>query len=315
MNNEDNRLFNTIILYLFGLNEQQEWYRLRNKAIESQLNIKQEYENYFNKIFKSGITSCRLPANTSLFRARQIKTDDESKICADFHEIVNSYCKIFLTDEDINKIKISSDPYEQLFKIQLVSMMIEQRKDDITSKQRKSLDEFIKKYSHSAVYGFSKEGSGVPPEKTRKAGRLNTAKDEYLYLAFDKDTAIHEMRPSIGQKYSIAEFQTKKELKLADLTGKNISMNEDNIILFFLADMISEPNTESNDEFYYITQCMSNFFERKKFDGLMYKSSLHKNKNNILLFNEKNVDFIHSEIVTINDVKIDFANILPLSEK
>ena len=124
----------------------------------------------------------------------------------------------------------------------------------------------------------------MPPLEYRKNGRLSNKSDEYLYLAFDRATAIHEMRPSIGQRYSIAEFKVNKDLIIADLTGKKIDSKQPNYILMFLSSKISEPNTEGKDEFYEITQFMAHMIQKQGFDGILYRSSLKKDENNILLF-------------------------------
>ena len=60
---------------------------------------------------------------------------------------------------------------------------------------------------------------------------------------------------------------------------------------------------------------MAHILQEKGYDGIMYKSTLKKEKNNILLFDEVNVGFVSSEIVVINNVNIDYSNILPLPSK
>ena len=169
--------------------------------------------------------------------------------------------------------------------------------ENFTEEQQKRMNELNEENSIKKVYGFPEKDSRVPPIAFRKPGRLNVEKDAYLYLAFDKDTAIHEMRPSIGQKYSIAEFRTNKELKFADLTRKQFEPVKENLSLSFIANKISEPNADNKDEFYHITQFMAHLLQKQGYDGIMYKSSLKKEENNILLFDESSVDFISSEII------------------
>ena len=41
------------------------------------------------------------------------------------------------------------------------------------------------------------------------------------------------------------------------------------------------------------------------------KVHLHKGHNNVLLFDENNIEFISSEVVQIDDVHIDFTTQLP----
>ena len=304
-----------IILYAFYENEQEAWNQLRNKETELLKLTLQEYTNYFNKLFQNGIPTYALKSNTPLFRARHIKSTDNLKLGVNILDIIDSYLKIILTKEDINKMEEVNNNGGLTFNLQHLFLIKAQIMDKITKEQQQKIDELIKENSIQKVYGFSEKESRVPPPISRKAGRLNTISDAYLYVAFDKDTAIHEMRPSIGQQYSLAEFRSNRETKIADLTGSNISLEKDNILLAFLADKISEPNTDGTEIFYHITQHMSHMLQEKGYDGIMYKSALKKGKNNILLFNEENVDFISSEIIVINDVNIDYSNILPFSNK
>ena len=97
---------------------------------------------------------------------------------------------------------------------------------------------------------------------------------------------------------------------VADLTGKYEDPPE-NTLLLFISNKISEPNTDNKDDFYNITQFMSHVLQEKGFDGIMYRSSTKIEENNILLFDESNVDFIFSEIVAINNIEVEYSNILP----
>lgn len=226
---------------------------------------------------------------------------------------MDSYFKIILTDEDIKKMEELNNNGGLSFNLQHLFMLKAQGMEKFSEEQQQKIDELLKENSIQKVYGFPEKESRVPPLSFRKAGRLNTVSDAYLYVAFDRDTAIHEMRPSIGQQYSLAELRSNKETKIADLTGSTINPEKDNISLGSLVNKISEPNTDNIDIFYHITQHMAHMLQEKGYDGIMYKRALKKGKNNILLFDEANVDFIASEIIEIKDVNIDYFNILPFS--
>lgn len=304
-----------IILLIFLENEKGNWDRLRSKETELLNLVQQEYSEYFNKLFANGIPNYTLKSNIPLFRARHIKSGDIPKLGVNILDVLNSYYRIILTNEEINKINNINNSGESTYNFQLFSMLKALGMDKFSEEQQQKINELFKENSIKKIYGFPENESRVPPPLFRKAGRFNTASDAYLYVAFDKDTAIHEMRPSIGQQYSIAEFRSNKETKIADLTGSNMPLEKDNILLLSLADKISEPNTDDTEIFYHITQYMAHILQEKGYDGIMYKSSLKKGKNNILLFDEVNVDFVSSEIIVINDVNIDYSNILPLSNK
>lgn len=302
MNFNDEEFFQWILVLAFWEKKQQEWNQLRDK----------DYSNYFRKLFRLGIPTYTLESGKSLYRARQIKISDNNKLGVDVHDIADSYFKIVLSDEDIAKLEESNRNSELSFTLQHLFMLKAKNMESFTEEQQQRIDELNRVNSIPKVYGFSEKDSRVPPPDLRKLGRLSNASDAYLYLAFDKDTAIYEMRPSIGQQYSLAQFCTNKELSLADLTGKKIDPAKGNTSLLFVANKISEPNTDNKDDFYYITQYMAHMLQERGFDGIMYQSALKLGKDNILIFDEDNVDFMASEIVTINNVSVDYSNILPL---
>ena len=92
-----------IILFLFLENDKKNWDRLRNREIELLKLAQQEYTDYFNKLFTNGIPNYTLRSNTPLFRARHIKSDDIPNLGVDISRIIDSYCRIILTNEEINK--------------------------------------------------------------------------------------------------------------------------------------------------------------------------------------------------------------------
>ena len=64
---------------------------------------------------------------------------------------------------------------------------------------------------------FTIDGMGAPPERVASHGRANPAGIPYLYVGSTSDTAISEVRPHPGEKACVAEFELKRELKIADL--------------------------------------------------------------------------------------------------
>lgn len=300
-----------IIIFAFWENLQKEWDKLRELDTIHPDKIDEEYEIYFNELFRLGIPIYSINKGQELFRARHIKSSDTDKLAVNIHDITDAYCKIILSDDEISQTEELNKEGGLYFTLHHLFMLKTKGMDNFTEEQQKRMNELIKENSIKKVYGFPEKDSRVPPISFRKPGRLNDEKDAYLYLAFDKDTAIHEMRPSIGQQYSIAEFRTNKKLRFADLTGKQFDPTNVNLSLSFIANKISEPNTDNKDEFYHITQFMAHLLQKQGYDGIMYKSSLKNEENNILLFDESNVDFISSDVIMINNVSIDYSNILP----
>ena len=70
-----------------------------------------------------------------------------------------------------------------------------------------------------------------------------------MYLAMEENTAIKEMKPILGQEYSIAVGNCTRTLKLADLVNKK-KFGKNPAFLCFLSSKISEPNIEIDEEFY-----------------------------------------------------------------
>lgn len=300
-----------LILLMFFLSSQREWEKLRTYAGE-QDDPPQELLDFFNRVFNAKLPIQLFSPGTLFYRARRIASNNESNLGVNLDEIANEVYRVIMSDMDfkaIQQMEADGSLYlnaEDYFHLKQISMK------EYTPEQLSHFDSLRKKYSVPGVYGFDADGSGVPPEKFRKEGRLNTVSDAYLYLALEKKTAIHEMRPSIGQQYSLASYQSMTELKIVNLTGEYSNL-EESTLGFTGISKISEPNVENDTRFYRITQHMAHLLQERGFDGIKYRSAMRSGGYNILLFDEKNVQFLSSEIVSINDVKIDYSQVLPFT--
>lgn len=301
-----------LILLMFFLSSQREWEKLRKYAGE-QDNPSQELLDFFQRVFNAQLPIQLYSPGTLFYRARQIASNNESNLGVNLDEIANEMYRVIMSDKDFEAIQqMDADGSfhlnaEDFFHLKLISMK------EYTPEQLSHFDSLRKKYSVPGVYGFDAGGSGVPPERFRKEGRLNTVSDAYLYLTLEKETAIHEMRPSIGQQYSLASYQSTNELKIVNLTG-DYSNLEESTLGFTGISKISEPNVENDTRFYRITQHMAHLLQERGFDGIKYRSAMRSGGYNILLFDDKKVKFLSSEIVSINDVKIDFSQVLPFTD-
>lgn len=301
-----------LILLMFFLSSQREWEKLRKYAGE-QDNPSQELLDFFQRVFNAQLPIQLYSPGTLFYRARQIASNNESNLGVNLDEIANEMYRVIMSDKDFEAIQqMDADGSfhlnaEDFFHLKLISMK------EYTPEQLSHFNSLRKKYSVPGVYGFDAGGSGVPPERFRKEGRLNTVSDAYLYLTLEKETAIHEMRPSIGQQYSLASYQSTNELKIVNLTG-DYSNLEESTLGFTGISKISEPNVENDTRFYRITQHMAHLLQERGFDGIKYRSAMRSGGYNILLFDEKKVKFLSSEIVSINDVKIDFSQVLPFTD-
>lgn len=287
--------------YLFAKSIENEWNSHRELAVDDSND--EELYIYFNKIFCDGFCDHIINAGTKLYRARQIKSNNKEEI--GLNDIRCKEKKVFSEEYDnLNEINSLNKRQILSFPEYLLYLTIIEPQNEKLLKKRK---EFNAQISDIKFVGYKKEGCGIPPKEFRKDYRLSTSEDEFLYLSFDADTAISEMRPSRLQIYSIAECQVLNDLKVLNLYDSSKYEKNSKIgfsKLTYLLDKISEPNTDDNTAFYKITQKLSHYVKEKGFDGIAYKSSMRNKGINLMLFDSSNVEFINSNIYTIKKINI-----------
>ena len=139
------------------------------------------------------------------------------------------------------------------------------------------------------------------------------------------DTAIAEVRPIIKQLVSVAEIKMLRELKLFDMcqtfnlnyftidslqNRKYLSSN----ILFHMAEHFARPNHVGESEDYYATQYICELLLKEYgYDGVRFRSSLHKGGINIALFNNLKHDchykIINSSIYRVDNVMVAHSEV------
>lgn len=271
-----------------------------------------EIDEYFNKVFATGIKDRILKADTVVYRARQIKTQDWEKTGVATKNIYNRFFSIIVKPEDIeaaNKIENFSISLENLFILKLG------QKEQFTEEEQKQFNRFFEECSVPNFYGFPQTECGCPPKKFRKDQRLSTTQDDFLYLALEMDTAIYEMRPSNKQYYSVAKGKLLKDVRLAEM--QDISKYNDvaEFELSTLLSKVSEANTDNDEGFYRITQRLSQFIRSLNFDGIVYQSSIDDSGTNIMLFNSAMVEFTDTSVIAIDNVKAEYTVCFPLSNE
>lgn len=310
MDYNSEELVSLLILFALDQKEKVKWDEYRSKAVELTDSAIKALDDYFEDMFKYNIPQYSLPPKTCLFRARQIKSNEFGQIEADIQSLNDEFLRIFLNDEDFKKL----DMPDSLLTPEILAALKALGSEDWDKEQLNKLGKLNEKYSiPNLFYGFSKSGCGVPPLKNRRDGRLNTKEDAYLYLTLDKDTAIYEMRPSISQSYSIATCVSNRELLLVDLRYKQVESTADNFTVSSIVEKVSEPNTDNDSRFYHITQCLSHFLQRKGYHGIIYTSAIKQDGVNVMLFDEDNVTFTSSDIITINNITVNYTTNLPFS--
>lgn len=146
---------------------------------------------------------------------------------------------------------------------------------------------------------------GPAPAKYAANNRMSPSGISYVYLADNVQTTIQEIRAKNEDKIILAEFRTKHELRVLDLSKKVIVpklsifdeeySHNDNWLEDFILDFteeISRPiSNEEKDIEYIATQVLAEFIRKLEFDGIKFESSLVKGTFNYVLFCGPNPKF------------------------
>lgn len=164
------------------------------------------------------------------------------------------------------------------------------------------------------------ELTSPPPEKTRN-NRMSPAGISFFYGCLDIDTCVAEVRPSVGDRIGVGEFEVLRSLRVLDLSQpieESISIfSEDYSFTYeeylkpflrhFVADIAKPIRPFESDILYVPTQAFTEFMRVHEFcnpifsdpfgegvsvegeppfhvDGIRYKSSLRSGGTNIVLF-------------------------------
>jgi hypothetical protein len=146
-------------------------------------------------------------------------------------------------------------------------------------------------------------------------GRANPKGIPYLYVATDKDTAMAEVRPWLGSRISVGQFEIKKDITLVDcsvLHAKKIVFyseeptagKKEEAVWTNIDWAFSKPVTPNDSVADYIpTQIIAELFKNNRVDGIAYKSDLGKG-HNIVLFDINIADIVNCFLYGTD--KIDF---------
>ncbi len=158
-----------------------------------------------------------------------------------------------------------------------------------------------------------------PLSDSASEGRANPKGIPYLYVSTDKETAMSEVRPSMGAILSIGKFKPTRELKIIDFSVHQGRMkfflkepDEQQKIEAVWIDMdnafsIPTSNTNFNSE-YIPTQIITELIKSLGYDGIQYKSSLG-NGYNIALFDLNMATIFECDIYKVNKVSFGFESV------
>jgi len=142
-----------------------------------------------------------------------------------------------------------------------------------------------------------KEISPPPPNSARNS-RMSPAGISYTYLASDIDTCLAEIHVQSNDKAFIGEFETKKTLKILDLSSTprytvkscfspdyDHSQNWIGDFVNQFKNEISAPISEDEEDLEYVaTQLLAEYIRKKGYHGIRFRSSLNASGLNYVIF-------------------------------
>lgn len=167
--------------------------------------------------------------------------------------------------------------------------------------------------------GFNEKNSIECPIGIGSDGRNNIAGMSYLYVAQDIATACAEIKSTLRNLISVAEFEVISPLKIIDFSNDDkkfsYEINEEyqmSIGQFITLLMFQYCQPAVNDMDYKMTQILSDYIRKMGFDGIMYRSFFTMN-NNYTIFNchKSKIAFKNSRIVShqfVDNVFWDYNN-------
>lgn len=190
---------------------------------------------------------------------------------------------------------------------------------------------------YRAQHGIDGEDDGgraIPLGKTRMIpsaeyvgdGRANSRGIPALYLADRLDTAISEMRPWSKACISIAQFETKVDLRVIDLrvnesakvTAIWISLDgkqpdaaaKARAFQQWISFAFSTPVTRSDNALEYVpTQIIADMLKNEGYAGVVFHSQF--GGGNVVLFNPEDAFPINCTPYEVTKVKIEYESIGP----
>lgn len=157
------------------------------------------------------------------------------------------------------------------------------------------------------------EELGPPPERKRKAGRLNPAGVIAFYAAFDLDTCVAELRPSVGAVVMAAEFAIGEPICVLDMTRFDAQPKAEDLyaknareraaqwsFMQSFMNEIAQPISPGDEHLDYLpTQAVAEYLNKhhtftfegreRTIDAIIYRSAQHPEGKNIVLLGESAV--------------------------
>ena len=144
----------------------------------------------------------------------------------------------------------------------------------------------------------ARELDAAPPHVAR-SGRMNAERVSVFYGAYHRDTALAELRPSIGGHTVVGEFRLVRPIQVLDMTllerawGATISIWDPEFkrrarmrdMLRRLHERVRRPVVPGAEHEYLATQVLSEYLSAVKgLDGVVFGSAQHQPGANIAIF-------------------------------
>lgn len=161
----------------------------------------------------------------------------------------------------------------------------------------------------------------IPLAGAASDGRANPEGIPRLYMAFDRHTAIAEVRPWIGSLVTVAFMKTVKDLKVVDcrsdggrdpiyLEGEPNEEKREAAVWAHVARAFREPVLRGDNRAGYApTQLIAELFEREGYDGIVYGSGFGDEAANIVVFDLAAAEIVAAEIHEVKSVKLDHGEV------
>jgi RES domain len=156
----------------------------------------------------------------------------------------------------------------------------------------------------------------APPKDKARAGRMNVEYIPAFYAAFSEETAVAEMRPSIGDRVAVGEFALQRDITVLDFTVfSRLAHDKQKEAYFhtrydFIRQMegeISKPILPFEKQREYLaTQIVAEYLrEYFECDAVIYKSSLIRSgdadNRNIVIFDKGSKFVGQGQMLSLSD--------------
>ena len=164
---------------------------------------------------------------------------------------------------------------------------------------------------------FSAAQLGPPPATLAKSGRANPDGIPYLYLSSDRETAIAEVRPSVGDRVAVATVRPRVDFSIIDLAAPRDSVSPFRLdldyiegfhramdFLAMLSRDLSSPAPPHKAGDYIATQYLCELIKSIGYKGVRYSSSLGPGRNYAMY--EDNYFIVDNDVEFVDVFEVNY---------